>query len=52
MTPAQIESLVDFIKDQPIFYDKKETAWKDKMERLSLLQTWTKPQGLNGKKNH
>ncbi len=48
MTEAQIESLVDFIKDQPIFYDKKETAWRDKMERLSLLQTWAKPQGLNG----
>ncbi len=48
MTEAQIESLVDFIKDQPIFYDKKQTAWRDKMERLSLLQTWAKPQGLNG----
>ncbi len=48
MTAAQIESLVEFINDQPIFYDKKETAWRDKMERLSLLQTWTKPQGLNG----
>ncbi len=48
MTAQQIDSLVDFVKDHPIFYDKSETAWRDKMERLSLLQTWAKPQGLNG----
>ena len=49
LTPEQIESLVDFIKDKPIFYDKKENSWIDKNERLSLLLNWAQPEGLNGK---
>ena len=36
LTPRQIESLVDFIKDQPVFYDKKETGWININERLSV----------------
>ncbi len=48
LTAEQIESLVDFIKDKPIFYDKKHTGWLDKNERLSLLQTWCKDHDLNG----
>ncbi len=51
LTPAQVESLVDFIKDKPIFYDKKENSWIDKNERLSLLLNWSHPQGLNGMYN-
>ncbi len=49
LTPEQIESLVDFVKDKPIFYDKKENSWINKSERLSLLQLWAQPEGLNGK---
>ncbi len=48
LAAEQIDSLVEFIKDKPIFYDKKQTGWIDKNERLSLLQTWCKEHDLNG----